>query len=322
MSKVFCPNEKCTHHLNPESKNFLKKGKIKGFKGRTYQRFQCKACGLKFSSRKLKWESGFKETDIIHDVFSRYTGGTTIQRISEDLSLDKKTVLKTVKFLGQKIADYHYSCLSRGMLRTKTVAFDEMESSVKSKNLPVSIGVAVCGESQKIIDIRVAEIRLRGKRKTKVERLHKLGKITLPPEYFTREDKSKEMCEKILSSVHHCIYNPASITTDEKKAYITLIRNILPSIQHFCIKSKSTKKMKKKTTRPYKKKLSPKVSDEGKLAFARLSSVEGVLRTYSSRLHRKTKITSKSLEMLQASLYMNLAYLNHYDLRDVLNFRK
>lgn len=277
MGKVFCPNEKCSHYENPEPKNFLKKGKTKGFKGRTYQRFQCKSCGLKFSSRKLKWESEFKDTEILYDIFSRYTGGTTIQRISDDLDLDKKTVIKSIHFLGKKIANYHYHSLAQKQIRTETVAFDEMESYVQARNLPVSIGIAVCGATQKIIDVRVATIRLRGKRKTKVERLHNLKRIRLSPEYFTREDNSREMCRQVLLSVQQCLPDSASITTDDKRGYITLIREILPTARHYRIKSKKSRSTKKKATkkRAYRKKTLPRVPDEQKLTLHRLNSVQG-----------------------------------------------
>lgn len=244
-----------------------------------------------------------------------------MKRIAEDLDLDRKTVFNAVLFLGEKIKVYHYHQLKSYQLATDNIAFDEMESYVGGKAYPVSIGLAVCGNTQRILDIRVAEIRTKGTLKQKLIRKHEAQKIKLPRKFFARKDKSPQMCEAIMKSVEPCVIHPAHIITDEKRAYITLIRNLLPAVEHHRIKSKTASKpKKKKTVRKYRQKPRPVVPQKQKDALQRLNSVEGLLRTYSSRLHRRSMIASKSIEMLQASLFMNLAYMNHYVLKEILNF--
>lgn len=323
MAKIFCPNTYCGQHKKPQPKGFLKKGKAKGFKGRNYQQYQCKDCGRKFSSRKLHWKSSFKNTDIIYDIFSRYTGGTPIQRIADDLKISKITVIKTIRFLGKKIKAYHYHQLDSPDMTTYNVAFDEMESYVRSRAYPVSIGVTICGTTQRIIDIGVAYISFRGReipqpnKRTKSTRF----RIRLSKNFKPKPDGSTKMCEAVIKSVSRCIYEQGAVITDDKPAYRTLIKNLLPEVQHYRIKSKGTpKKKKKKTTRAYRKKPLPPVPEANKIALQRLNSVQGVLRTYCPRLHHQSKTISKSFDMLVASLYMNLAYMNHYNLDKILAF--
>lgn len=101
---VFCPNAGCQQHSTPDPSLFIKKGKATGYKNKTYQRFLCKVCGTKFSDRKLQWDSPFrKKQPLIQEVFTRYTSGTNINQLRDDLKVNKRSILKIIQFVANKV---------------------------------------------------------------------------------------------------------------------------------------------------------------------------------------------------------------------------
>jgi hypothetical protein len=319
---VYCPNLACSQHKNPKPENLIKKGMATGFKGKTYQRFLCKICGYKFNERKLKWDANFRKQNRISETHIRYTGGTNIQRLAEDIDVDKKLVLKIISFLGPKIKVYHYYQIDQGLIKSDNVAFDESEHYVHGRNYPVSFGIAYSADGEKIIDVGVADILLKSRRKTKIINYHKKKKIKLPRKFFSRKDTSKEMCEAIFQVIKKCVGTNPNITTDGKTAYRTLARKILPeAVHHEVISHASRVKKKDPTKRPYhKKKLLP-AGPEHKLAMNRLNSVASYFRRHIPGLARKSQITFKTNKSLENALYMGLARYNGYDLQAILKFQ-
>lgn len=276
---------------------FVKKGKGKGYQGKDYQRYQCKACGTTFSSRSLNWTGEFRKPELVRPIFNLYTSGCSIRRLAIDLKTTKNTVVRTIKLLSEKCQAYHREYVANGFIDTDLVFFDEMESFEHSKALPVSIGIAVDFHSKKIIDARVAEIKCKGRLKNKIDKKMDV----LPSKYFTRSNRSKSMRNRVMEEVKKCIHPDGEIITDDKRAYITLIRNKLPGVLHTHVASR----------------MSPKYHPNP-VALGRFNSTCASIRTYMSRMGRRTLITSKKKEMLQAHLYMFIARHNGYDIDEIL----
>lgn len=280
---------------------FVKKGKGLGFNGQTYQRYMCKGCGTTFSGRTLSYHGDFRRPELIEEVFTRYTSGYSIRKLAEDLNCDRETVSKIIKYLGEKIKAYHYEYISCGLLQTPVVVFDEMESFIHSKALPVSIGLAVCGQSGFIIDIGVAEIKMKGALKKKLS-----GK-TLSSRYRNRPNNSPQMRSLVFKNMRKCLTRDGLVITDAKPTYLKQVVAEIPFATHIPVisRARSTRANRVVVLNPYPN------------AMTRLNSMASQFRTYLSRLGRRTLITSKKKEFLEYQMWLFVAY-KQYDLKTIL----
>lgn len=280
----------------------IKKGKDKRKNGKPVQRYQCKACGTQFTSAVLVART-FHQPDLLNEIFLRYTSGYSVSRLAEELRLDKKTVLRAIHFLGEKCRAYHQELLDTGFLATDKIQFDEMEGYIHSKIYPVSIGLAVDVLYKRIIDIRVAEIKLKGQLKLKVQR--DCGGV-LPAKVLTRPNNSPAMLDDLMKSINKALRARGTVLSDEKPAYKTLVKNHLPNNVRF-------------------------IQEESKIlledsadsqALGRFRSVCAHLRTYMSSLGRRKQITVKTMKSMECHFAMMIARYNKYDLREILNHGK
>lgn len=298
-----CSNESCLYHSSPLKTMFVKKGKGLGFNGQAYQRYMCKACGTTFSGRSLSYHSDFKRPELIEEVFTRYTSGYSIRKLAIDLKCNRETVSKIIQYLGEKIKAYHYEYISCGLFQTPVIAFDEMESFIHSKALPVSIGLAVCGQSGFIIDIGVAEIKMKGALKKKLSKRKK----PLPARYYTRPNNAPQMRTEVFKNIRKCLMPRGHVITDAKPTYLIQVSNEVPNCIHIPVISRKKSKKASKSTivNPYPS------------AINQLNSVASQFRTYLSRLGRRTIITSKKKEFLEYQMWLFVAY-KQYDLKTIL----
>lgn len=306
--RLKCSNPKCKYHKEPEKAMFRKRGFIRKHGERT-QRYQCKECGTSFIHNSNSQLSSFHNPEIIHEVFTRYTAGYSIRRMARDLKCSKNTVLKAIRFLGEQIRSYHYGLMDNGFLDTYCVAFDEMESFEKSKALPLAIGLAVNGVDGKILDIGLAEIRMKGALKKK------LRDVNLSEEYTNRPNNSPQMRLTIFRNLKKCLLSSERrqgyIISDAKRTYLNQIRNTLPSVIHIAVVNRG---------RPQRVPDNglPEVHNPYPSALNHLNSVCSAIRTYVSRMGRRTLITTKDSEMLRNHLWIFLAYRNGYSLTEIL----
>lgn len=276
----------------------IKKGQDKR-KNKTVQRYQCKACGLQFTSASLAPES-FHKPELLKEIFLRYTSGYSVSRLCEELNISKSTTLKMIKFLATKTRDYHLELLSSGFLSTDKIYFDEMESFIHSKVYPVSIGIAVDVHYKKIIDIQISEIKVKGRLKNKL--LKQWG--SLPPRIACRPNNSAQMLIRLMKSINQALKLNGSVFSDEKKTYPQLVLNHLHPTTIF------TQELSKTT-------FQNSVDSKG---LGRFRSVCAYLRTYLGTMGRRKLNTAKSMASLSDHLYLMIARYNKYDLNEVLKF--
>lgn len=296
--KLRCPNSGCPNHKPPINTKFIKRGFFSSIdpQGRTkkYRRYQCPNpdCRKTFSNKGLSWQKDFKRPELLKEVFIRYTSGNSMRRISDELECNRETVARIVRLLGSKIKSYHYSLIEAGRLSTSFVGFDEMETYEHTKLKPLAIVLAVDVSNRKIIDARVCEIRAKGR--------------TAPlsiAKYGIRQNLSPEVREEVASRMALCLQGPSSrITSDAKKAYLTLFRRFIPNATHHPIVSRA--------------KFS--VRDPANKEMGRFNNVCAVIRQYMSRMSRRSLVSTKNPDMLQAHLYLFIARYNAYSIVDIL----
>jgi hypothetical protein len=206
-----------------------------------------------------------------------------------------------IKFLSDKVRTYHHELLATGFLNTDKIYFDEMESFIHSKVYPVSIGVAMDVRYKRIIDIQVAEIKLKGRLKEKLEK--QWG--SLPPKIDSRPNNSPQMLIELMKSVKKSISPKGFVYSDEKKTYPALVKNNLPPTITF-IQELSKVEIKKSVDRQ---------------GLGRFRSLCAYLRTYLGTMGRRKLNTAKSLESLADHFYLMIARYNKYDLNEILKFK-
>lgn len=292
-----CQNSACFYHKNPDASTLIKKGKDKRKKGRPVQRYQCKACGEQFTSASLI-DNSFHKPELLKEIFIRYTSGYSVSKLSQELGICKSTTLKMIEYLAEKCRAYHFELLDSGFLTTDKIYFDEMETFEHSKVYPVSVGLAVDTRYKRIIDIRVAEIKLKGRLKLKI--LKKNG--FLPPKISNRPNNAPAMLTELMTSIRKCLKPSGFLFSDMKMSYPDLVSKTLP-----------------KTVR-YARELSKTELEQSKdqQSLGRFRSVCAYLRTYMGTMGRRKLNTAKNMKSLSDHFYLMIARYNKYDLNEVL----
>lgn len=158
-----CPNEHCPTHSQPESFSLRKKGKYKSPRtGRLLQRYQCKECGLIFTSQTGENPQGYRK-DVSRELFGLACSGTTIRRSAQLLGISVNTVRGRLLDLAAKARQAHLEAHRNGSLRTEYVQFDEMITFLHARAKPLAIAMAVRAKTGQILAIKVGRIPASGR---------------------------------------------------------------------------------------------------------------------------------------------------------------
>lgn len=292
-----CQNKDCPNHANPDESLLIKKGKDKR-KNKTVQRYQCKICGQQFTSSSLQSVS-FHNPELLHEIFLRYSSGYTVSRLCEELGISKTTALKMIRVLGAKCRLYHQELLATGFLATDKIYFDELVHHVHGKGYPVNIGLAVDVRYKRIVEIKIAESRIRGKLGAKIKR----EKGEIPEDIANRPNKAPEMVDDLLRSIKKALRPRGSLYSDKWVSYANAVARTIPDNVVYLQELSRTK-------------LEDSADPQG---LGRFRSVCAYLRTYVGALGRRTMNTAKTIQSLEDQLFITVARYNKYDLNEVLN---
>jgi len=291
----FCPNEDCKNHSNPEAGFFIKKGTFfVKHNSKSIPRYQCKACGKKFSSHSFsdtKWQ---KKPELNKEVFNRYHSNECQNDIARNLKVNRKTVVRKIRFLAYKARRIHEEKLNKGEFKIYQTQFDEMETFEHTRMKPVSIAIAVESywddkeqvyKTGRIIDAIAAPMYYKGRLAPRAQE-----------KYGDREDLSLGARIDVVESVKKSAAKPnVKILTDAKSSYGNLFSNILPECRLESISRKQNS------------------GSEYDRMFS-LNHTCAELRHRMSRMARKSWVTTKNVDGLQEHLDIFIAYWNDYDL--------
>jgi len=291
-SLMTCPNEKCSCNKEAEGRWFIRKGSFIKLSGNLVHRFQCKACGVNFS------ESTFMDTyrqhkpELNEQIFNWYTNSVSLRQLAINLPTTRTTVARKFRFLADKARRIHACFIATGKLNTNQVAFDEQETFIRTKKLPVSIAIAVDATRDKtggrIIDIDVALMPAKSRNAPQSQEL-----------YGYQPDERPYVCRTVLNNVRlACRYKYITIATDAKTAYRTYVRQVLPNAIHIAVNRSEEKR--------------EQVSKDDEHPMWWVNQCCAANRHYLSRLRRRTCVTSKSLDELRRHLWLFVAQRNGY----------
>lgn len=293
-----CQNPTCLYHEKHEPSMLIKKGKDNRKNGKPVQRYQCKACGQQFTSASLT-DNPFHKPELLKEIFLRYTSGYSVSRLSQELGICKNTVLSMIEYLADKCRTYHFDLLDSGFLTTDKIHFDEMETFEHSKVYPVSVGIAYDARYKRIIDMRVAEIKLKGALKKKV--IADCNGV-LPVKIASRPNNSPMMLVELMKSVKKSLIPSGFLFSDDKPAYITVVATCLPPTVRF-VQELSKINLK---------------DSKDRQGLGRFRSVCAYLRTYTGTMGRRKLNTAKTMKSLSEHFYLMIARYNKYDLNEIL----
>jgi hypothetical protein len=218
-------------------------------------------------------------------VLRLYASGMTQRRMAIVLGVNRKTIVRKFLFLGYLARKEHERRIASGELKTSHAQFDEMETFEHTRMKPVSVALAVRANSGQILAIRCAQMSYKGP-------LAALAR----EKYGPREDQTATAIKTVLTTIGQCSTQDATLTTDADPRYLNQVRTVLPDTTHNSIKRRFAKKDRKNA--------------EDHLFTLNYTAAK--IRNDLSRMGRKTWVTTKKVERLQAHLDLYIAFNNNY----------
>jgi hypothetical protein len=146
------------------------------------------------------------------------------------LRVNLKTIARKLVFLGTQALHHQEEYLSERLKRGDTVLsaqLDEMETSERSKLLPLSIPLVVEQSSRKILGFRVCEMPANGP-------LAHISRLKYGPR---RDDREMGFCS-LLESLAPYLATNVKLLSDQKPQYPKWIKSKLPQAQHSSVKGR------------------------------------------------------------------------------------
>jgi hypothetical protein len=232
-------------------------------------------------------------------IYKWYTNSASQRQIAENVFTTRTTVTRKFRFLADKARRIHAFKILTGKFKIREIQFDEQETFIRTKQLPLSIAIAVDGSRRtrlkgggKIIDIDVGVMPAKGKLATKSQ-----------AKYGIQEDERSYICQSVMNNVKLATGGVIIISTDAKPAYKTYVSRILPNAVHFkCNRSEEKEYVSR--------------DDEDHLWY--INQACAANRHDISRLRRSTCVTTKSVHELRRHLWLYVAHRNGYE-KDLFN---
>ncbi len=206
------------------------------------------------------------------------------------LGVNRKTIVRKFLFVAAWARSEHERRIARGEIKTSYAQFDEMETFEHTRLKPISVALGVRAKTGQIVDIRVAQLGYKGP-------LAELARR----KYGPREDLSHLAVNEVLSQIGVCSTSELRLVTDASTRYPRRIRACVPHAVH--VAAKVIVPEVKPDRRNYKDPL-----------FT-LNYTAAKIRNDLSRMSRKTWVTTKKIDRLQAHLDLYIAWNNGYRLR-------
>jgi transposase-like protein len=233
-----CTSRKCVYHQHLAGPWPYKKA---GFyrrpsDRRSVQRFQCRTCGVTFSTQTFSTTYWQKKPELGSDILMRSVGCMGTRQMARDLEASPETVNHHLARLGRHCLLLH-SMTWEGDLPAKTVVVDGFESFEQSQYHPFHFNVAVEPETEFFMDFTDSEMRRKGRMTKQQQRRRE----QIEARYGRPDPKAieKGMADLLRNSLRKL--KRAVVRSDEHKAYPRAIRQIDCEIRHELTNSKASR---------------------------------------------------------------------------------
>jgi hypothetical protein len=209
------------------------------------------------------------------------------------MGCNRKTVIRKFLFMAWLARQEHERRIRSGELKTGYVQFDEMETFEHTRLKPLSIALAVRAKTGEIIEAQVAEMNCHGK-----------AASVSQFKYGWRADHRAVAREDVLRQVKLVARDQITIVSDAKRSYPAEVKRWVPHAEFQAV-----------TSRVGRRKLSQQANrrNQDDAMFA-LNLACAKIRHDMSRMARKSCVTTKKAERLQAHLDLYIAFNNGYQL--------
>jgi hypothetical protein len=231
-----------------------------------------------------------KKPHLNRQIFEWYASATTQRRMAKVMRINRKTVVRKFLFMAKLARAEHARRIATGILKTSFAQFDEMETFEHTKLKPLSVAMAVRVKTCEIIAAQVASMECKG---------HLAG--IAHAKYGPRSDTREQARTTVLETLKACAREQLTIHTDEYPGYQGLFARLAPHAVHEAFKSAKADPMS-----------GNRRNVEDKLAQINLVSAK--FRHDLSRMARRTWVTTKRPDRLQAHLDLYIAFNNGYRL--------
>ena len=289
--KPECPESECLSRKDgPKTRAFVRRGSyFRSSDGQWIPRYSCKLCGKFFSSATAGACYRQKKRKVNPILFSAYSSGLSQRRLAKNLKLNRKTVVRKLRFLAAQARLTHSEFLAQ-LSKTPlgSVQFDDLETSEHSKCKPLSVALAVDPQSRKILSYQVSQMPAKGL----------LARRAIL-KYGPRPDQRPVGWNKMFEELTPVIASNADFLSDENPHYPRHLKRHFPDCTH--------------RTTPGGRGSIAGQGELKKLRFDPLFSLNhtcAMLRANMNRLFRKTWCTTKNKQGLLDHLAIYVRFHN------------
>lgn len=245
------------------------------------ERWRCLKCGKTKSQATGTACFGQNKRRVNTPLRGLLASGVSQRRAAILLNIDKNTVAKKKKFLAtQARCSQLIASKKKAKYSICQVQFDEMESFEHTKLKPLSIAIAVCPKTRRILGTRVSVMPARGPLAQKS--VEKYGK--------RKDDRKKAMIE-LLTELKEYIHPNAEMISDKKTSYPGWLRQVHGDWKHIRVKGRRPCHVGQ-----------GELKEGGYDPLFYLNHTCAMIRDSVKRLARRNWCTTKKLENLQNHL--------------------
>jgi MFS family permease len=254
------------------------------------RRYVCRNCQTYFTSATLRTDRYQKKRRVNFALHRLYSSGLSQRRLALVLKLNRKTVVRKIRFLGQQeramqaiFLRNHYK--DRPLTQ---IQFDDLETSEHTKCKPLSVTLAVDPETRKILHFQVAPMPARGL----------LAEVSRR-KYGYRADERPRAWDRLMAELVPYVAPNGRWTSDENPHYPPHLRRHHPDATHTRVRGGRGA-----------------ITGQGelkKLRFDPLFSLNhtcAMLRANMNRLFRRTWCTTKNRQGLIDHLSLYVSFHN------------
>ena len=227
--KITCPNPKCVLALNlgPRSRRIVRNGSFfRASDSQWIQKFHCRMCSCYFSAATFSPRYLQKARRINVPLFNMLNSGVSLRRSAMILGVNRKTVVRRFRFLGEQARSQHLKWLENFKKHPLAeVQFDDLETSEHTKCKPLSVSLAVEPIHRKILYFEVSQMPCKGK----------LARIALI-KYGKRKDKRPAGWDRLMVALKPILQPRATLTSDDNPHYPKFVKGHHPTAKHITVK--------------------------------------------------------------------------------------
>jgi transposase-like protein len=292
--KINCPHPHCSSRrlTDPRTSHVVRNGSFRrSSDSRRVRRYVCRNCQTYFTSATLRTDRYQKKRRVNFTLGRLYSSGISQRRLTLILRVNRKTVVRKIRFLAHEARKRHEVFLEthyKDRPLTK-IQFDDLETSEHTKCKPLSVTLAVDPETRKILKFQVSRMSARGP----------LAAISRR-KYGYRADERPQAWDQLMRELTSYVTPDCHWTSDENPHYPSHLKRHHPGAKHNRV--------------PGGRGAITGQGELKKLRFDPLFSLNhtcAMLRANMNRLFRRTWCTTKNRQGLIDHLSLYVSFHNH-----------